>query len=159
MTPAGNLTRRPLIAASAAVALFGVGIAVPSTTSAIQADPRGDISSSCSVPSVPVGVKMIGKSRSDGVRYKSYKTKKNSPYSIVRYYKKAGKARGYRTTTWGGGATNLGAGAGSGWGVTMRKKNCGYVSIDAGAAKGKKTFFDVCKAQTSAITAKCEDYS
>ncbi|MGV1035393.1 MAG: hypothetical protein ACOYD0_00010 [Candidatus Nanopelagicales bacterium] len=148
---------RSVVATVGAVALLGVGIAVPTVASAVPAQARGDSYGGCAIPAPPRGAKKIDQFRSDGVRHQTYKTKAGSPYTTVLYYKQAGKWRGYRTTTWGGGTTNVGPNAGSGWGITMRKKACGYLSIDAGAAKGKKTYFNVCIGKTSAVTKKCRN--
>lgn len=147
---------RSVVATVGAVALLGVGIAVPTAASASPAQGRGDIYGSCAIPAPPRGATKIAQFRSDGWRHQTYKTKTSSPYATVLYYKAAGKWRGYRTTSWGGGASYVGPKAGSGWGITMRKKNCGYLSVGAGAAKGKPTHFDVCIGKTAADIKECK---
>lgn len=157
MAPTTKTSARVLIASAAAAATLGFGIAIPTATAATPV-PRGDAGAKCTIPAPPVGAKKLEQGRSNGVLRQAYKSKKISAYQTVVYYKNSAKSHGYKTLTWGGGTTNVGPKPGSGWGVTMRSKACGYLNIDAGSAKGKPTYFFVCRGKTSTTATECSYY-
>ncbi len=158
MAPTTKTSARAMIATAGAVAMLGFSVAIPTAASAETPAPRGDAGARCAIPAPPMGAKKIDQGRSQGVLRQTYKSKKISAYQTVLYYKDAGKSYGYKTKTWGGGTTNYGSKAGSGWGVTMRNKACGYLKIDAGSSKGQPTYFFVCRGKTEKTVSECSYY-
>ncbi len=148
-------------AARIASGIFIVGVlatgvmAVPAQAAPQGGVERAEIASRCSVPSVPAGTKQLADWRDSGVRHRVYRIKNRTPQSVSLYYKAAARQNGFRVLTWGGGITYHGTTPGSGFGITAKSRDCGFLAVEIGAGKGKPTFFEICTGVTRAALDSC----
>ena len=138
------------------VGVLATGVmAVPAQAAPKGGVERADLAPHCSVPRVPAGTKQLNSWRENGVNHRIYRIKNRMPQSVSLYYKAAARQNGFRVLTWGGGITYYSKTPGSCFGITAKSRNCGFLAVEIGAAKGKPTFFEICTGATRAALDSC----
>jgi hypothetical protein len=90
----------------------------------------------------PAGSTKVGSSSGGGAHWTRYTTS-SSPKAVVADYRKSLTAAGWSIVAAGAQGGGWGPYGGSGAGVTGKKAGA-YTDVQAGAARGSKTYFEVC---------------
>lgn len=106
----------------------------------------------------PAGSQKLGMNTGDGVIYQHYATS-SSPAAVVSHYKQQLTGAGWKIVQSGGSGGGWGPYGGSESGLTAKRREDEYVSVQAGGQSGHKSYFEVCATSGHGSRADCNRFS
>lgn len=106
----------------------------------------------------PPGSTKIDSRSSGGAFYARYSTNQ-SPAQVTSAYKSELSGMGWSIVNSGGAGGGWGPYGGSGSGLTAKKREDEYVDVQAGGARGQKTYFEVCASSGKGSRSACDSLS